>query len=187
MEQAAVEVPRVEKKGKGRMVGILVALVLVLGAGAAGAVFAPRLLAKGPAPKAGEHDAAAAHEEEPAAEEHAEAEEEEAPKSKRRAGTGETVELNPIIVDSHQSDGTLRHLKIQLAVELGKDKPAEEFKKLQPYVREASIGYLRTQDFDKLSDPKNFDALRKDLQAEVFGAIGKTVVKRVLIVDFVVQ
>ena len=187
MEQAAVEVPRVEKKGKGRMVGILVALVLVLGAGVAGAVFAPRLLAKPTAAKAGgEHEAEEAHE--PAHEEAAaEEEEEESPKPKRRVGGGETLELAPIIVDSHQSDGTLRHLKIQLAVEIAKGKPAEEFKKLQPYVREASIGYLRTQDFDKLSDPKNFDALRKDLQAEVFEAVGKSLVKRVLIVDFVVQ
>lgn len=187
MEQAAVEVPRVEKKGKGRMVGILVALVLVLGAGAAGAVFAPRLLAsKAPAKAAAE---AEPKEEEAAAEEKdAPAEEEEdAPKPKRRAGGGETVELNPIIVDSHSADGQLRHLKIQLAVELAKNKPGEEFKKLQPYVREAAIGYLRTQDFDKLSDPKNFDALRKDLQAEVFEAVGKSLVKRVLIIDFVVQ
>lgn len=188
MEQAAVEVPRVEKKGKGRMVGILVALVLVLGAGAAGAVFAPRLLASKATAKPAAADAEPKEEEAAAEEKDAPAEEEEdAPKPKRRAGGGETVELTPIIIDSHSLDGQIRHLKIQLAVELAKNKPAEEFKKLQPYVREASIGYLRTQDFDKLSDPKNFDALRKDLQAEVFEAVGKSLVKRVLIIDFVVQ
>src|SRR5512147_262427 len=113
MEQAAVEGPRVEKKGKGKMVGILVALVLVLGAGAAGAVFAPRLLTKEqPHKTAAEGEEGAEASEGSGEEEHGKGKEgEEAGEApapipppgvsgKRRAGVvGEIVELAPIIVD----------------------------------------------------------------------------------------
>jgi len=192
MEEAAVEGPRVEKKGKGRMVGILVALVLVLSAGAAGAVFAPKLLAKGQsgdkAPAAeSEHEEAAespAHEEKA---EEAEAEEEEAPKKKRAPVVGEIAELAPVISDIRGQDGALRHIKVQLAAELPKGEKAEEFKRLVPFAREATIAYLRAQDFERLSDPKAFEAVRKEIQNEVIGAVGKTHVRRVLITDFVVQ
>jgi flagellar basal body-associated protein FliL len=192
MEQAAVEVPRVEKKGKGRVVGILVALVLVLSAGAAGAVFVPRLLAKNPPAKhsggEGEHGESA----EPAEEAHdsKEEEEEEAeeePRPKRRGPAGEVAELAPIVVDTRASDSTLRHVKVQVAVELPKSTPAEEFKRLTPYAREAAISYLRTQEFDRLADPKAFDAIRKEIEATVIGAVGKAHARRVLIIDFVVQ
>lgn len=201
MEEAAVGIPRVEKKGKGKMVGILVALVLVLGAGAAGAVFAPRLLAKGsqaekPAAAEGEEGAEAAEGEGSADEEHGKAKEGEAhapipapgASGRRRAGVvGEIVELAPIIVDIHAHDNSLRHMKVQLAVEMQKTKTGEEFKKLVPFAREASISYLRTQDFDKLSDPKSFDTVRAEIEAAVIEAVGKNHARRVLITDFVVQ
>lgn len=196
MEQAAGEVPRVEKKGKGRMVGILVALVLVLSAGAAGAVFAPRLLSK-PAPEKvqGEEEEGAEHGDEAAAEEHAEKDKEEASEpaadgsaSKRRKGpVGEVYELSPVVVDIHANDNTLRHIKVQIAVELPKGKIADEFKKLVPFAREAAISYLRTQEYDRLADPKAFDAIKKELETEVVDAVGKREARRVLIVDFVVQ
>lgn len=200
MEEAAVGIPRVEKKGKGKMVGILVALVLVLGAGAAGAVFAPRLLSKPaekPAAAEGEEGAEA---EGSAEEEHGKAKEgeehAEAPaplpapggSGKRRAGVvGEIVELAPIIVDIHASDNSLRHMKVQLVVEMQTGKTGEEFKKLVPFAREASISYLRTQDFDRLSDPKTFDIVRGEIEAAVIEAVGKKHARRVLITDFVVQ
>jgi flagellar basal body-associated protein FliL len=202
MEEAAVGIPRVEKKGKGKMVGILVALVLVLGAGAAGAVFAPRLLSKPaekPAAAEGEEGAEAAEGEGASDEEHGkgkEGEEAEAPapipapgaSGKRRAGVvGEIVELTPIIVDIHANDNSLRHMKVQLVVEMQKNKTGEEFKKLVPFAREASISYLRTQDFDKLSDPKSFDIVRSEIEAAVIEAVGKNHARRVLITDFVVQ
>lgn len=189
MEQAAVESPRVEKKGKGRMVGILVALVLVLSAGAAGAVFAPRLLSKGPsqdkAHAEGDHDESA---EESADERAEEAEEEdEAPKKKRAPTIGEIAELAPVISDIRAQDGTLRHIKVQLAVELPRNEKAEEFKHYVPYAREATIAYLRAQEFDRLSDPKVFDTVRKEIEKEVVLAVGKSRARRVLITDFVVQ
>jgi flagellar basal body-associated protein FliL len=199
MEEAAVGIPRVEKKGKGKMVGILVALVLVLGAGAAGAVFAPRLLSK-PAEKPAAAEGEEGAEAEGSEEEHGKAKEgeehAEAPaplpapggSGKRRAGVvGEIVELAPIIVDIHASDNSLRHMKVQLVVEMQTGKTGEEFKKLVPFAREASISYLRTQDFDRLSDPKTFDIVRGEIEAAVIEAVGKKHARRVLITDFVVQ
>jgi flagellar basal body-associated protein FliL len=200
MEEAAVDVSRVEKKGKGKMVGILVALVLVLGAGAAGAVFAPRLLAKGshaekPAAAEGEEPAEGEAAEAPAEEEeHGKAKAAEAApppaaaNGKRHAGVvGEIVELAPIIVDVHASDNSLRHMKVQLVVEMPPTKTGEEFKKYVPFAREASISYLRTQDFDKLSDPKSFDTVRSEIEAAVIESVGKGHARRVMITDFVVQ
>lgn len=201
MEEAAVGIPRVEKKGKGKMVGILVALVLVLSAGAAGAVFAPRLLSK-PAekPAAAEGEEGAESADGSAEDEHGktrdgeEAAEASAPlpapgsSGRRRAGVvGEIVELAPIIVDIHASDNSLRHMKVQLVVEMQTGKTGEEFKKLVPFAREASISYLRTQDFDRLSDPKTFDIVRGEIEAAVIEAVGKKHARRVLITDFVVQ
>ena len=201
MEEAAVGIPRVEKKGKGKMVGILVALVLVLGAGAAGAVFAPRLLAKGShaektAAAEGEEgaDGEASADDEEHGKEGADGEEAHAapaassPSGRRRAGVvGEIIELAPIIVDIHASDNSLRHMKVQLVVEMPKAKTEEEFKKLVPFAREAAISYLRTQDFDRLSDPKSFDTVRGEIEAAVIDAVGKNHARRVLITDFVVQ
>src|SRR5258706_16017560 len=43
-EEASEPKPVEKKKGKGKLVGILVALALILGAGAAGAVLAPKYL-----------------------------------------------------------------------------------------------------------------------------------------------
>jgi flagellar basal body-associated protein FliL len=194
MEEAAVDGPRVEKKGKGRMVGILVALVLVLSAGAAGAVFAPKLLAKGPSgdtahASEGEHEDSeeAPLDEEKKGEEAESGEEEAAPKKRRAPVVGEIAELAPVISDIRAQDGSLRHIKVQLAAELPKGEKAEEFKRLVPFAREATIAYLRAQDFEKLSDHKAFDVIRKEIQNEVVNAVGKTHVRRVLITDFVVQ
>src|SRR5262245_9417082 len=57
MSEAASEPekPVEKKKGKGKLVGILVALALILGAGAAGAVLAPKYLGGAKDAKAGAH------------------------------------------------------------------------------------------------------------------------------------
>jgi flagellar basal body-associated protein FliL len=202
MEEAA-KVPPVETKGKGKMVGILVALVLVLSAGAAGAVFAPRLLAKPPAEKAAPaegEEAEADSEEKGHGEEseddeepHAEADHAPAPASsgdsgKQRAGSSASLtELAPLVIDARAADGSVRHIKVVLVVEHPKDFKVDEFKRFVPFAREAAIAYLRTREFEQLADPKNFDMLRKQLASEIVDAVGKKHARRVLITDYVVQ
>jgi len=188
--QAPVE----KKKGKGPLIGIIIAAVLVVGAGAAGAVMGPKFFAK-PAPtkaaegeaesedeKASAEDKAAEEEkaEEPADEEHVE----------KKSAAGEVKEvtnLAPIVVDTRSADGQVRHLKIALSIEHPDTMKEAEFKAYVPRAREAAIWYLRTHDFEELSAPKNFDKLRKDLNDNILNAVGKKRARRVLITDFVAQ
>jgi len=187
--QAPVE----KKKGKGPLIGIIVAAVLVVGAGAAGAVMGPKFFAK-PAPTkpaegeaeseddkpSGEEKAAEEKAEEPADEEHVE----------KKSASGEVKEITnlaAIVVDTRSADGQVRHLKIALSIEHPDTMKEAEFKAYVPRAREAAIWYLRTHDFEELSAPKNFDKLRKDLNDNIINAVGKKRARRVLITDFVAQ
>jgi len=188
--QAPVE----KKKGKGPLIGIIIAAVLVVGAGAAGAVMGPKFFAK-PVPtktadgeaepeddKASGEDKAAEEEkaDEPSDEEHVE----------KKSASGEVKEITnlaPIVVDTRSADGQVRHLKIALSIEHPETMKEAEFKAYVPRAREAAIWYLRTHDFEELSSPKNFDKLRKDLNDNILNAVGKKRARRVLITDFVAQ
>ena len=185
--------PVEKKKGKGPLIGIIVAAVLVVGAGAAGAVMGPKFFAK-PAPTkpaegeaeseddkpSGEEKAAEEKAEEPADEEHVE----------KKSASGEVKEITnlaAIVVDTRSADGQVRHLKIALSIEHPDTMKEAEFKAYVPRAREAAIWYLRTHDFEELSAPKNFDKLRKDLNDNIINAVGKKRARRVLITDFVAQ
>ena len=195
--QAPVE----KKKGKGPLIGIIVAAVLVVGAGAAGAVMGPKFFAK-PAPqvqkpaegeaesaddKAAGDDKAEGDDEKPAEDNASDGDEKQV---EHKAGSGEVKEvtnLSPIVVDTRSIDGQVRHLKIALSIEHPETFKEAEFKSYVPRAREAAIWYLRTHDFEELSSPKNFDKLRKDLNDNIINAVGKKRARRVLITDFVAQ
>jgi flagellar basal body-associated protein FliL len=184
--------PVEKKKGKGKLVGILVALALVLGAGAAGAVLAPKYLGGDKAahkPAEGEEDAAPDSSAEKG--EEAEPEEEKTDEGdKKPKNTGDVHEiqnLEAIVVDTRSADGNLRHVKVGLSIELVEGTKEAEFKAYVPRAREAAIGYFRTRDFEQLSDPKNFTQVVKDLNKEIILAVGKKRAKRVVITDFVAQ
>ncbi|RYZ09503.1 MAG: flagellar basal body-associated FliL family protein [Myxococcales bacterium] len=193
MSEAASEPnkPVETKKGKGKLVGIMVALALILGAGAAGAVLAPKYLGGDKA--AADHKPAEASEEEAesASEkggDHEAEEEEEEPEKKPKAGDVHEVQnLEAIVVDSRAADGSIRHIKVGLTIELPETVKEAEFKSYVPRAREAAIGYFRTRDFEQLSDPKNFAQVVKDLNKEIIGAVGKKRAKRIVITDFVAQ
>ena len=193
-EEASEPKPVEKKKGKGKLVGILVALALILGAGAAGAVLAPKYLGGGdkPAhkPAEGEEEAGA---EEGSAEKGDEAEasgDEEAEKKSKKEAAGDVHEiqgLEAIVVDTRSADGNLRHIKVGLSIELMEGTKEAEFKAYVPRAREAAIGYFRTRDFEQLSDPKNFTQVVKDLNKEIILAVGKKRAKRIVVTDFVAQ
>jgi len=189
--------PVEKKKGKGPLIGIIIAAVLVVGAGAAGAVMGPRFFAK-PAPtqKAAEGEAESDDEKASAEEKTAdekpaeETPEDDEKKTEHRSASGEVKEvtnLAPIVVDTRSADGQVRHLKIALSIEHPDTMKEAEFKAYVPRAREAAIWYLRTHDFEELSSPKNFDKLRKDLNDNILNAVGKKRARRVLITDFVAQ
>ncbi len=186
--------PVEKKKGKGKLVGILVALALVLGAGAAGAVLAPKYLGGDKAahkPAEGEEEAAAdgsaekGDDAEAAGEEEKPAEDDK--KTKSPSDVHEIQNLEAIVVDTRSADGNLRHVKVGLSIELVEGTKEAEFKAYVPRAREAAIGYFRTRDFEQLADPKNFTQVVKDLNKEIILAVGKKRAKRVVITDFVAQ
>ena len=193
--QAPVE----KKKGKGPLIGIIVAAVLVVGAGAAGAVMGPKFFAK-PAPQSQKPAEGEAADDKPSGEDKAEGDEEkpsgdsatdgDEKQVEHSAGSGDVKEitnLSPIVVDTRSIDGQVRHLKIALSIEHPETFKESEFKSYIPRAREAAIWYLRTHDFEELSSPKNFDKLRKDLNENIINAVGRKRARRVLITDFVAQ
>ena len=196
-EEASEPKPVEKKKGKGKLVGILVALALILGAGAAGAVLAPKYLGGDKAahkPAEGEEEAApegsaekgddaeAATDEEKPAEEG-----DKKPKKEALGDVHEIQNLESIVVDTRAADGNLRHIKVGLSIELVEGTKEAEFKSYVPRAREAAIGYFRTRDFEQLSDPKNFTQVVKDLNKEIILAVGKKRAKRIVVTDFVAQ
>jgi flagellar basal body-associated protein FliL len=196
-EEASEPKPVEKKKGKGKLVGILVALALILGAGAAGAVLAPKYLGGGekPAHKSAEGDEEAGADEGSAekgdeAEAHGDEEKAEDGEKKPKKEAGDVHEiqgLEAIVVDTRSADGNLRHIKVGLSIELMEGTKETEFKAYVPRAREAAIGYFRTRDFEQLSDPKNFTQVVKDLNKEIILAVGKKRAKRIVVTDFVAQ
>lgn len=184
-ETASEPKPVEKKKGKGKLVGIMVALALILGAGAAGAVLAPKYLGGGAKaahqPAEGDEEAPAERADEEAGEEEAE------PKPKSAGDVHGVLNLEAIVVDSRAADGAIRHIKVGLTIELPETVKEAEFKAYVPRAREAAIAYFRTRDFEQLSDPKNFAQVVKDLNKEIIAAVGKKRAKRVVISDFVAQ
>jgi len=182
--------PVEKKKGKGKLVGILVALALILGAGAAGAVLAPKYLGSGDAKAAhkpaDDDEGSSEKAESDTAEEEPSADEPDA-KPKAAGDVHEIQNLEPIVVDSRAADGAIRHIKVGLTIELPETVKEAEFKAYVPRAREAAIGYFRTRDFEQLSDPKNFTQVVKDLNKEIISVVGKKRAKRVVITDFVAQ
>ncbi len=192
--QAPVE----KKKGKGPLIGIIIAAVLVVGAGAAGAVMGPKFFAKPAAAQPKPAEAEAEPEDDKSSGDDKASEDDKADDSadddekkvEHKSASGEVKEvtnLAPIVVDTRSQDGQIRHLKIALSIEHPDAMKEAEFKAYVPRAREAAIWYLRTHDFDELSAPKNFEKLRKDLNDNIINAVGKKRARRVLITDFVAQ
>jgi flagellar basal body-associated protein FliL len=198
-EEVSEPKPVEKKKGKGKLVGILVALALILGAGAAGAVLAPKYLSgdKHAAKSAAgaEDDAEGSEGKGDDAQASGEDKGDEAADSEKKPQKGEAAggdvhevqSLEAIVVDTRAADGNIRHVKVGLTIELPEGTKEADFKAYVPRAREAAIGYFRTRDFEQLSDPKNFAQVVKDLNKEIIAAVGKKRAKRVDITDFVAQ
>lgn len=197
-EEASEPKPVEKKKGKGKLVGILVALALILGAGAAGAVIVPKYLSgdkhAAKSAEGGEEEADGSGEKGDDAEAGSDdakgddADGEKKPKKGDVVGDVHEVQnLEAIVVDTRAADGNIRHIKVGLTIELPEGVKEAEFKAYVPRAREAAIGYFRTRDFEQLSDPKNFAQVVKDLNKEIIAAVGKKRAKRVDVTDFVAQ
>lgn len=194
--------PVEKKKGKGPLIGIIIAAVLVVGAGAAGAMMGPRFFSKPVAAQKTAEQEAQTEDDKASADDKASGDDkstddktdegtsDDEKRVEHKANSSEVKEITnlaPIIVDTRSVDGQVRHLKIALSIEHPDAVKEAEFKAYVPRAREAAIWYLRTHDFEELSSPKNFDKLRKDLNDNIINAVGKKRARRVLITDFVAQ
>lgn len=170
-ENDSKEQPVVEKPRKKRLLGVLVTSVLIVGAGVAGTILGPRLLASraeaadlDPGAEAEDSDAEYADEKPP-----------------------NPMAFQPIIVDVRDKKSNPHHMKVGLTVELKEGVKKEEFDKLQPRGREAAILYLRAKTFEDLTEPSQFEAITKELNERIIKAMGAKHTIRVIITDFVAQ
>jgi len=157
------------KKSKmGLIVGVVIAVITLVGGSVAGAVLGPRLLG--------------------GSEEHAPPGA--APQAHAAPAIPEkivSVDMAPIIVDLRDGDGRIRHLKVGMAAELSETVTPEEFKLVSPRGREASLSYLRSLTFEDVSDPKRYAGIKDELAKRVAEAVGPERVHRLLLTDFVLQ
>jgi flagellar basal body-associated protein FliL len=158
--------PAGAKKSSSRVIVIVISGVLVVGAAVAGSLFGPRLLAAQPAAVAPPADGAAKAEAGPA---------------------GEVINFQPIVVDVHDKEGVIHHLKVGLAIEMPHGKVEADLKNYTPRGREAAIALLRSKEWDEITSAKMFEAVKKELSEHVSEAIGRERVSRVLVTDFVAQ
>jgi flagellar basal body-associated protein FliL len=157
--------PKKPTKSNAKLFLIIGAVLATGGSAAAGALLGPSLVGKAQAQAAAAAASAAEHAEE----------------------GGELAALDPIIVDIREANGEAHHLKVGIAVELGKGVTEEEFKKQVPRIRDTAISYLRSLRFDEVSSPAKFDPIRTELGERIAHASGKAKVQRVLFTDFVAQ
>lgn len=169
-ENDSKEQPVVEKSHKKRLLGVLVTSVLIVGAGVAGTVLGPRLMAN-------RGDAADTEGSSEGSEEE-NAEDEKPPNP---------MAFQPLIVDVRDKKALPHHMKVGLTVELKDGVKKEDFEKLQPRGREAAILYLRAKTFEELTEPAQFELITKELNERIIKAMGEKHTIRVIITDFVAQ
>jgi flagellar protein FliL len=183
-EDSAKTAEAAPKKSKmGLVIGIVIALITLIGGSVAGAVLGPKLLGgseehEAPAKAGAKGHKAAAEGHKGAAEGH------------EAGGSPEkitSVDMPPIVVDLRDGEGRIRHLKVGLTAELGETVTTEDFKLVIPRGREATLGYLRSLTFEEVSDPKQFAVIKDELAKRVIEAVGEERVHRLLLTDFVLQ
>jgi flagellar basal body-associated protein FliL len=167
--------PAAKKSKTGLIIGIVIALVTLVGGSVAGAVLGPQLLGGSE-----DHQAPAA----------AEGKGHEAASGQEGAGAPEkiiSVEIPPIVVDLRDADGRIRHLKVGLAAELAETVKMEDFKLVSPRGREATLSYLRSLTFEEVADPARYAGIKDEISKRMIEAIGANRIQRILLVDFVLQ
>lgn len=169
------------KKGGSKVIVIALTAILVAGAAVAGTMFGPKMLGA---------KTAEAHEDEAPAKGKSKS------KSKKHQEEAEDVEptavynFQALVVDLHDNEGAIHHLKVGLTVESAMENPkeAEEaLKHFQPRGREAAIAFLRSREWDEITSAKMFETLKKELSEKVIESMGEERVSRVVITDFVAQ
>jgi flagellar basal body-associated protein FliL len=193
--EAAAAAAAPAKKGKGGLIiAIVIAVVTLIGGSVAGAILGPKLLGGGQPKAGGEHGAEKAEGE-------GDGEEGEAEHGEAKSGGGHgessggshgpdkitSVAFPAVVVDLRDQDERIRHLKIGINVEVPESVPEDEFKLYMPRGREAILTYMRSLNYEEVTDPTRYENIKSELGKRVTEAVGAKRVKRVLVVEFVSQ
>jgi flagellar FliL protein len=102
------------------------------------------------------------------------------------APPGITIQLDPFIAATTDGTGKSRTVKLTVAIELEKEAKEEEFKVFVPRIRDTTLTFLRTLNFEQMTQPDGIEKLRKDLLERVMG-VGATQARQVLVTDLISQ
>lgn len=163
--------PAVEKKGKGPLLAIV--LALVFGVGGAGATYA--LVPKAPPEGHGAEKS----------------DTKEKKKHKEDASSHEeppiVVQWPPLVVDVRDAEGESRHLRLVLTLEAKDAHQKKEAEAFAPRGRAAVLSYLRSRTFEELTEKGSFDELQTKLAEIAMEQMGKERVQNLWITDLVTQ
>jgi flagellar basal body-associated protein FliL len=181
-EAAAAAAPAAKKGKGGLIIAIAIAVVTLIGGSVAGAVLGPKLLGGG--------ETKAARTEGQGEGEHGEAGENGESEHGESGGHPEkisSIAFPAVVVDLRDQDERIRHLKVGINVEVPETTPEDEFKLYMPRGREAILTYLRSLNYEEVSDPARYETIRTELSKRVTEAVGARRIRRVLLVEFVSQ
>jgi flagellar basal body-associated protein FliL len=185
-EETPAAAPAPKKSKTGLIIGIVIAMVTLIGGSVAGAVLGPKLMGTSDE-EAADDGEGSAHESKSEEGSGHEGKTKGKGKGKKEGEKIVSVEIPPIVVDLRDSDGRIRHLKVGMAAELGETVNVEEFKLVSPRGREATLSYLRSLTFEEVSDPAKYASIKDEISKRMIESIGADKVHRILLVDFVLQ
>jgi flagellar FliL protein len=161
-EENAQAEPQAARKGKGKLLLVLVGLLVVVGGGA-GAAWYLGVLSGGT---------------------HAEARE--ALKSEKPPAVGALHALDPFIVNLGDEAGK-RYLKATLQVEFFETYVPADFNARLPHMRDLLLTLFGSKVFDEIRTPQGKALLREEIINRMNRSLGKDLVKAVYFTEFIVQ
>jgi flagellar basal body-associated protein FliL len=102
---------------------------------------------------------------------------------------GPTLALDPFLLSVSDANKKAHPMKVTIAIEFesgAKEEKEDALKSLTPRIRDAVLGYLRTQTYEASIDPSSGDKMRTEL-VERLRASGAPTAEHVLITDLVIQ
>jgi flagellar protein FliL len=176
-EEAAAAAPTEEKKkigkmGRKRLLLLSVGILVLLGAGSAGAFFWP---SRGDAKRSAAADAKGKHESHGAAAEQGE--------------RGSVLSLEPFIVNLADPEGD-RYIKCTMRLVLDRPEVAEAVKSDEltiTRIRDRVLTLLSSKAFSQVATPEGKEILRKEIQVQVTSVLRSAAVSAVYYTEFIVQ
>jgi flagellar protein FliL len=99
---------------------------------------------------------------------------------------GPIFSLDTFIVNLSDQGGK-RYLRITMGLELGDPKSAEELTKRLPQIRDSILMILPSRKVDELQTIEGKNSLRTEIISNLNGLLGKEIVKKIYVTEFVIQ